>query len=377
MRVAIIHDWLVTYAGAEKVLEQIISIFPDSDIFCLVDFIPDNQRFFLNNKKTKCSVIQKLPMAESKYRNYLPLFPLAIEQHDIGDYDLIISSSHCAAKGVLTGPDQLHISYCHSPVRYAWDLQHQYLNEANYTRGIKSWLIRYLLHRFRIWDNRTANGVDHFVANSNYIGRRIKKVYGRSATTIYPNVAIQDFDLCIEKEDYYLTCSRMVPYKKVDLIVKSFSEMPDKTLVVIGDGPDFDKIKKSAGSNIQLLGHRPFNELKDRMQRARAFVYAAEEDFGIVPVEAQACGTPVIAFGKGGLKETVVDGKTGLFFDNQTVSSLCDAIQRFENTTLLSPSLIREHASQFSTERFKHEFSAFVMSKWEEHQLTLNGSSNK
>jgi len=377
MKVAIIHDWLVTYAGAEKVLEQIIKLFPEADLFSLIDFIPNGDRAFLCHKKVKTTFIQRMPKAFRSYRNYFPLFPLAIEQLDLSGYELIISSSHCAAKGVLTGPDQLHICYCHSPVRYAWDLQHQYLTEANFAKGIKGWIVRYLLHRFRIWDNRTSNGVDHFIANSNYIGRRIKKVYGRSSTTIYPNVAIEDFELCTTKSDYYLTCSRMVPYKKIDLIVEAFSKMPDKQLVVIGDGPDFEKIKKLTSSNIQLLGHQPFNELKDKMQKARAFVYAAEEDFGIVPVEAQACGTPIIAYAKGGLRETVIDEKTGIFFYEQSVSALCEAIERFEGSTLLSPTMIREHSTQFSTERFKHEFYEFVMSKWAEHQSILNGTSNK
>ena len=316
-------------------------------------------------------------MSRLWYRNYFPFFSLAIEQLDLSEYDLILSSSHCVAKGVLAGPDQLHVCYCHSPVRYAWDLQHQYLLESNNDRGIKGLVIKYLLHRLRIWDYRTANGVDHFVANSNYIGRRIKKVYGRESTTIYPNVAISDFQLCSDKDDYYMTCSRMVPYKKIDIIVKAFSKMPGRKLIVVGDGPDFNKIKKVANSNVELLGYQPFHELKARMQKARAFVYAAEEDFGIVPVEAQACGTPVIAYRKGGLRETVVDGKTGVFFDEQSPSSICDAIERFESITLLSPAKIREHATKFSTDRFKDEFYEFVTSKWEEHKAMLNGGDIK
>lgn len=372
MKVAIVHDWLITFAGAEKVLEQIINLFPEADLFSLIDFIPEGSRDFIKNKPVTTSFIQKLPKAKTKYRNYFPLFPLAIEQLDLSGYDLIISSSHCVAKGVLTGPDQLHICYCNSPARYAWDLQHQYLQEANLTRGIKSWITRYLLHRFRIWDASTANGVDYFVGNSHYIARRIKKVYGRKATVIYPCVAVEDFELNAKKDNFYFTASRMVPYKKIDLIVEAFAFMPDKNLVVLGDGPQMKKIKSKATSNIEILGQQPFSILKDHMTRAKAFVFAAEEDFGIVPVEAQACGTPVIAFGKGGAVETVIPGKTGILYKEQTVTSLCAAINKFESTqSTFIPSIIREHAEQFATKRFCDEFKTFVSEKWRQFQLSL------
>ena len=309
MRVAIIHDWLVSYAGSEKVLEQIIEIFPDADLFSLVDFIETGQRGFIKNKSVSTSFIQKLPMAKKRYRNYLLLMPMAIEQLDLSSYNLVISSSHAVAKGVITGPDQLHISYVHSPIRYAWDLQHQYLKESGLDRGLKGILVKNMLHKIRNWDYRTANGVDYFLSNSDFIGRRIWKVYRRDSKTIYPPVDISGFTLQREKDDFYLTASRMVPYKKIDLIIESFNQMPNKKLVVIGDGPDFEKIKAKAGSNIQILGYQPFEILKDYMQRAKAFVFAAEEDFGITPVEAQACGTPVIAFGKGGALETVISNR--------------------------------------------------------------------
>lgn len=376
MRVAIVHDWLVTIAGAEKVLSEIIKIYPNADLFAVVDFLSDHQRNFISGKKATTSFIQKLPKAKTKYRNYLPLMPLAIEQFDLSNYNLIISSSHAVAKGVITGPNQLHICYCHSPIRYAWDMQHQYLKESNLEHGVKGWLARYILHKIRSWDYRTANGVDHFISNSDYIARRIWKVYRREAETIYPNVAVEDFTQTHSKDDFYLTASRMVPYKKIDLIVKAFSMMPKKRLVVIGDGPQFEKIKSFATSNIQLMGYQDFSVLRDHLQRAKAFVFAAEEDFGIVPVEAQACGTPVIAFGKGGALETVVDGETGIFFHEQSVEAICSAVVDFENSNLLDSKLIRTHAESFSTENFKEKFNNFIQEKYTEF-LSSRSNSGK
>ncbi|MFW3616924.1 glycosyltransferase family 4 protein [Billgrantia antri] len=366
MKVALVHDWLITYAGAERVVEQILALYPSADIFSVVDFLTDNQRGFVMGKKAQTSFIQKLPFARKKYRGYLPLMPLAVEQLDVSDYDLVISSSHAVAKGVITGPNQLHICYCHSPIRYAWDLQHQYLREAGLEKGLKSWLARWSLHKMRLWDLRTTNGVDHFVSNSDYIGRRIKKVYGRSATTIYPNVAVEDFSVVEAKEDFYVTASRLVPYKKVDLIVRAFAEMPDKQLVVIGDGPQMDKVKAAATPNIRILGYQPFDVLKEHLARAKAFVFAAEEDFGIIPVEAQACGTPLIAYGKGGVRETVIADETGVFFNEQSEASLQAAIHRFEAEFAFDPWQIRRNAERFSTAVFQERFRSFVESRCQE-----------
>lgn len=374
MKVAIIHDWLVTLAGAEKVLASIISLYPQADLYAIVDFLSDSERQTLAGKVAKTSFIQSLPKAKSIYRSYLPFMPIAVEQFNLSEYDLIISSSHAVAKGVITGPDQLHICYCHSPIRYAWDMQGQYLKESGIDRWPKSWMARYVLHKIRNWDHRTANGVDCFIANSDYIGRRINKVYRRSSTTIYPNVAVEDFPIQEKKEDYYLTASRMVPYKKIDLIVKAFASMPDKKLIVIGDGPQFDKVKAAATSNVTILGYQTFDMLRDYMQRAKGFVFAAEEDFGIVPVEAQACGTPVIAFGKGGALETVIDGKTGVFFFEQTEAAIRQAIDKFENEFEFHPQFIRQHAMSFSTERFNAQFKAFVDAKCEEFFLFKRNS---
>ena len=358
MRVAIVCDWLVVYAGAERVLEQILTLYPDADLFCLVDFLSEDQRGFIMNKKTHTSFIQSLPRAKKSYRSYLPLMPIAIEQLDVSGYDLVISSSHAVAKGILTGPDQVHISYVHSPIRYAWDLQHQYLQEANLTHGLKAWIVKAILHYIRLWDYRTANGVDHFIANSKFIARRIKKVYGREAAVVYPPVDIEAYELCEEKEDFYLTASRMVPYKKVKLIVEAFNEMPDKRLVVIGDGPEYGKIKEIAKSNITLMGYQPFFVLKEKMQKAKAFVFAAEEDFGITPVEAQACGTPVIAYGKGGALETVQGysdamPRTGIFFESQTIQSIRNAVDSFEkNASDFVFRNCRLNAERFSQQQF-------------------------
>jgi glycosyltransferase involved in cell wall biosynthesis len=363
VKVAIVHDWLVVSGGAEKVLQNIIECFPRADIFTIVDFLDD--RAWLKNRPVYTSFIQKLPFARKLYRGYLPFMPIAIEQHDLSAYDLVISSSYAVAKGVLTGPDQLHISYVHSPIRYAWDLQHQYLRESGLTSGLKSAMARVLLHYIRGWDSHSANGVDYLLANSQFVARRIKKAYQRDATVIYPPVDVSGLSLGQEKGDFYLTASRMVPYKRIDLIVKAFSKTPERRLVVIGDGPEMNKIKAVAGPNVELLGYQPFDVLRDHLQKARAFVFAAEEDFGISSVEAQACGTPVIAFGKGGSLESVIglprERPTGLFFKEQTTESLLEAVDRFErHSHLLDPKHCRQNAERFSADNFKATLIAFV-----------------
>lgn len=357
MKIAIVHDWLTVYAGAEKTLEQILKLYPEADIFTIVDFLPEKDRSFLKDHKVTTSFIQKLPFAKRKYRQYLPLMPLAVEQFDMSAYDLIISSSHAVAKGVISGPDQKHICICYSPIRYAWDLQHQYLHESGLNKGLKAWLARYFLHKIRMWDYRTANGVDEFIAISEFISKRVWKVYRREATVIYPPVDVESFTLCSEKEDFYLTASRMVPYKKMDLIVEAFSQMKDKKLIVIGDGPDFEKIKAKAGENVILMGYQPFEVLRDHMQKACAFVFAAIEDFGITPIEAMACGTPVIALNKGGTAETLIDGVNGVHFEEQTIESISQAIDRFE-TLRFSPNEVRKTTLEYAN--FKEKFKNFV-----------------
>lgn len=366
MKVALVHDWLVTLAGAEKVLEAIYEIY-SAPVFTLVADEEGLEGSLFERAEIFTSFIQKFPKAKKKYRNYLFFFPLAIEQFDLSEYDLVISINTCAAKGVLTRSTQLHICYCCTPVRYAWDLYHQYLEETGLKKGLKGIIAKLILHYIRMWDCTTANRVDYFVTLSNYIKRRIKKVYGRNSAVIYPPVDVDKFGLCAKKEGFYLTASRMVPYKKIDLIVEAFSQMPDKKLVVIGDGPDFKKVESKAKKNIELLGYQPFEVLRDYMQRAKAFIFAAEEDFGIVPVEAQACGTPVIAYGKGGATETVIEGETGLFFKEQSVESLIEAVRKFETMEdKFDSGIIRKNAEKFSKERFKREFKEFVDRRIEE-----------
>ncbi|NMO97558.1 glycosyltransferase family 4 protein [Paenibacillus lemnae] len=368
MKIAIVHDWLTTYAGSEKVLEQMLELFPEADLFSTVDFLSGKEREFLRGKEVHTSFIQKLPLAKKKYRQYLPLMPMAVEQFDLSSYDLILSSSHAVSKGVITGPGQLHISYVHSPIRYAWDLQHQYLKESGLHKGLKGMAAKWMLSRMRMWDYRTSNGVDHFLANSDFIASRIWKVYRRESQVIYPPVNVSAFAYHEAKDDFYLTASRMVPYKKMDLIVEAFSKMPDKKLVVIGDGPDMVKIREHAGDNIQIMGYQSDEVLIDHMQRAKAFVFAAEEDFGITVVEAQACGTPVIAYGRGGSLETIKGLRssepTGVFFEEQTVDSVMAGVQRYESESRrISPANCRKNAMTFTPEFFKRSLKAFIDEK--------------
>jgi len=368
LKVAIVHDWLVAYGGAERVLEQMLLLYPEADLYCLLDVMPEQERAFLQGKTVQTSFIQKLPNIRKWYRRYLPLMPMAVEQFDLSSYDLIISSSHTAAKGVLTEPDQLHLSYVHTPVRYAWDQQHQYLQEVKMTRGIKGWTAKAFMHYLRLWDLRTVNGVDGFIANSKFIARRIRKAYHRDADVIYPPVAVDAFLMGKEKEDFYLTASRMVSYKKIDLIAAAFRQMPERKLVVIGDGPEDAKIRAAAGdaANIIFLGYQPSSVLVEYMQKARAFVFAAEEDFGITPLEAQACGTPVIAYGKGGVSETVQGltnlFPTGVFFEEQTVSSLKKGVELFEaESDRITPQMCRDNAMRFSPERFRKKLHDYIL----------------
>ena len=368
LKIAIVVDWLVKAGGAEIFLSYLLECFPEADLFSVIDFFSQEDREkFLKGKSVQTSFIQKLPWARTKYRAYLPLMPLAIEQLDLSSYDLIISSSHAVAKGVMTGPDQIHVAYIHSPMRYAWDLQGQYLRESNLSKGFKSYLVRYLLHKLRAWDVISANRPDYLLANSKFIARRIKKTYRRDATVLYPGIDLDFF--CdspgVMRQDFYLTASRMVPYKKMDLIVQTFAEkFKNKELVVIGDGPDFEKIKKlaSANSNIKLLGYQPREVLLTYLQKAKAFVFAAEEDFGLAPIEAQACGTPVIAYGKGGALETIgID--SGFFFDAQTVESLSVAIDLFEERhAYFTAEKCRKNAERFAVEIFKKNIKDYVLS---------------
>ena len=368
-KVAIVHDWLPVYAGAERVLEQILRIFPHADLFSMIDLIPQGERGFLLDKKVNTSFVQKLPhWARNRYRAFLPLMPFAVEQFDLSGYPLVISSSYAVAKGVITGPDQLHVCYCHSPVRYAWDLQHQYLREAKLSAvSIKGIISRMVLHYLRLWDGIGHHRVDQFVTNSQFVRKRLRKFYRREASVVYPPVDTEYFTVGEQQGDYYLTVSRLVPYKMVGAVVAAFALMPDKELHVIGAGPELENIRRRATPNVKMMGYQPNDVLRREMQGARAFIFAAEEDFGIVPVEAQACGTPVIAFGRGGVKETVVPGRTGLFFYQQTPEGIHAAIRDFESALhRFDRRAIREHAERFSCLRFREQMEWEVRRCWNE-----------
>jgi len=368
MKVALVQDWLTEIGGAEKVFAALLELFPEADIFTLTSQNKVLRRLGISKDNLKESFIAGLPSGRKNYRNYLPLFSKAIESFDFDGYDLIISSSSSVAKGILTSTKQLHICYCHSPVRYAWDLYNQYLNESGLGgRSLKSWYVRHVLHKLRIWDVASANRVDSYIANSTYISKRIKKVYRRESTVIYPPVNVNQFQLGIEKGDYFLAASRLVPYKKIDLIVKAFNQLPDKKLIVAGDGPEMKKIKRLAGFNVKVLGFVTDDQMLDLMQKAKGFVFAADEDFGIIPVEAQSCGTPVIALGTGGTKETVINGVTGVHFNEQTVESLTDALIRFEEIKF-SGETIRQNAERFSKNRFLKELKEYVSNEWNDFE---------
>lgn len=368
MKVAIVQEWLVTVGGSDKVVKAILDVFPDADIYTLVAKKEVCDELGIPWEKVHTSFIQKMPLGTKKHRAYLPLFPFAIEQFDLRGYDVVISSSHCVAKGVLTKADQLHICYCHSPIRYCWDMYNEYLEESHLDKGFKSWLVRLMLHPIRQFDAIAGSRVDYYISNSDYVGQRIRKTYRRKATTIHPNINISNFELCNDKKEYYLASSRLVAYKKIDTIIEAFNQMPDKKLVVIGGGPNLEAYRKLAKDNVTVMGYQPFDVLKDKMQHAKAFVFAADEDFGMIPIEAQSCGTPVIAYGHGGSLETVNGGKTGLFFNEQTPEAIVEAVNKFESmgSQPFAPADCRQWAEGFSEERFKREIKEFVEEKYEE-----------
>lgn len=368
MKVAIVQEWLVTVGGSDKVVKAIMDVFPDADIYTLVAKKEVCDELGIPWEKVHTSFIQKMPLGTKKHRAYLPLFPFAIEQFDLRGYDVVISSSHCVAKGVLTKADQLHICYCHSPIRYCWDMYNEYLEESHLDKGFKSWLVRLMLHPIRQFDAIAGSRVDYYISNSDYVGQRIRKTYRRKTTTIHPNIDISNFELCNDKQEYYLASSRLVAYKKIDTIIEAFNQMPDKKLVVIGGGPNLEAYRKLAKDNVTVMGYQPFDVLKDKMQHAKAFVFAADEDFGMIPIEAQSCGTPVIAYGHGGSLETVNGGKTGLFFNEQTPEAIVEAVNKFEamGSQPFAPAVCRQWAEGFSEERFKREIKEFVEEKYEE-----------
>lgn len=360
MKVAIVHDWLVTNAGAEKVLKAILEIYPQAEIFSLVDFLNEkDRREVLNGKYAKTSFIQNLPFSKRHFRNYLPLFPKAIESFDLDSYDMIISSSWAVAKGINKNSNQIHICYCHTPIRYAWDLYDEYTSTL---KQPKKFIVQQTLKYIRKWDIKTLHRVDYFIANSDFVKNRIKKTYNRDSIVIYPPVNTERFILNNKKEDFYLTACRLVPYKKTKLIVEAFNEMSNKKLYVIGDGEEFGNIKAIAKNNIVLLGYQDFESMIKYMQNAKAFLYAAIEDFGIVPIEAMSCGTPIIALNDGGTAETVIDGITGNYFRKQIKEDIINAVEKFENMTF-DYEEISKLSEKYSEIRFKNEFKEFISLK--------------
>lgn len=368
MKIAIVHDWLVTLAGAERVLAELLALYPAADLFAVVDFLPWQERAILGGRSARTTFVQRLPAAKKQYRAYLPLMPWAVERWDLSGYDLVISSSHAVAKGVVTRPDQLHVCYCHSPMRYAWDMREEYLRESGMDTGLRGLGSRFLLERLRRWDWRNSRLVNQFIANSRFIAGRIRMAYDRDATVIYPPVDTDYFTPAGAKGDFYLAASRMAPYKRMNLIVRAFSRRPRQRLVVIGDGPQYEAARTLAGSNVEFLGYQPRAVLRDYLRQARALVFAAKEDFGILPVEAQACGTPVIAYGAGGALETVrgwggdgVEEPTGLFFAGQTEEAILAAVTEFElREAEFRTEYCRENAVRFSSERFRQEFRRYL-----------------
>jgi len=370
MRVALVHDWLDTWRGGENVLAEIVRIYPDADLFALVDFLPAAARAHLCGKRATTSFLQRLPGVRRYFRTLLPLFPRAIESLDVSGYDLVISSSHAVAKGVRTAGDQLHICYCHTPMRYAWDLRDQYLGAHGLASGLSRAVADRVLNRLRDWDRRVSPRVTHFVANSEFVARRIARCYDRKATVIYPPVDVRFFtpgEGVAEPagREYYFAASRWVPYKRMDLVAAAFRALPGRRLVIAGDGPEAARVRRAAGPEVEFVGEVPRERLRELLRGARAFVFAAEEDFGILPVEAQACGTPVIAFGRGGALETVRGGETGtatgMFFDAQTAAAITAAVLAFDAALpTLRAAPCRTNAEQFAADRFRAEFAAFV-----------------
>ncbi|AHG90493.1 glycosyl transferase group 1 [Gemmatirosa kalamazoonensis] len=360
MRVAIVHDWLGPMTGAERVLQEMLRCYPGADVFTAVDFLPAEHRAaVLGDARVIPSFIQRLPGARTRYWSYVPLMPLAMEQFDLTGYDLVLSNSHTVAKGVVVQPEQVHVCYLMSPPRFAWDLQPLYLR-AHGMRGLKAVLARVMLARMRVWDAIAAARVDAFVACSRFVARRCEVCYRRDAAVLHPPVDVDFYtpDPRVPREDFHLAASRLTPFKRLDLAVEAFNGMPDRRLVVIGDGPERRRIERLAGPNVTLLGRVSDAVLRDHMRRARSFVFTAPEDFGIVMAEAQACGTPVVALGRGGAREIVRDlheeRPTGVLFAEQTAESLRDAIRRLEaSAARISPAACRQNAERFAPERFR------------------------
>jgi len=359
-RVVLVHDWLTGQRGGEKVLEVLAEIFPHAPIYTLFHF-QGSQVDEIEKREIKTSFIQQLPFLRKNYRYYLPLFPLATELFNLCDYDFIISSSHCVVKGVIPHPEALHVCYIHSPMRYTWNQYFSYFS-ADKLSLFSRLLIPPVVHYLRLWDESTSSRVNCFIANSNNVAKRVERYYRRDAEVIHPPVDAEFFQPGDTQEDYYLIVSALVPYKRIDLAVEAFNQS-GVPLKIVGSGPDFKKLKKSAKPNVEFHGSLNPDNLLLAYQRARALILPGEEDFGITSLEAQACGIPVIAYGGGGARESVIPGKTGLFFPELKVNSLLAVLDKFKSMEF-NKTIIRENAVMFSRQTFKEKLGAFLRAKW-------------
>jgi glycosyltransferase involved in cell wall biosynthesis len=357
-RFAVVHEWLLDYAGSERVVREILQVVPQADLFVLIDRPDEELRAAMPRRARGTTFLQRLPRPRQWLRYYVPLMPLAVRQHDLSAYDVVISSSHAVAKGVRTHKGQRHLSYVHTPMRYAWDLRDEYLRAAGLERGPLGWAARFTLERLRRWDVRSAAGVDVFLANSAHVAGRIRRSYGREAEVLYPPVDVAAFPLRAAKEEFYLTVSRLEPYKRIDLLVEAFSRDAKRRLVVVGDGSEMRRLRAGAAPNVAFTGRLPTAQVVDYMQRARAFLFAGIEDFGIVMAEAQACGTPLVAFGRGGAAE-IARPDTGVLFDAQSADAVLDALRRFEAGSF-SAQACRDNALRFDRERFRSRFAEIL-----------------
>ena len=358
-KVAIVHDWLSVDGGAEVVLKHLLNIFPKADIYTMIDTLPKDNRDFIEDHHIYTSVLQKYKFSRKKYKYFMPFMPYLVEQFDLSKYNLVISSSHFVAKGVITSPEQLHVAYIYSPIRYAWDLYHEYNKIGALGSGLKNLFMKIWLHKMRIWDFTSAYRADYLIADSEFIKKRIQKSWRRDSIVIYPPVELKSTIYSEKKDDYYVALSRLVEYKRIDIIIEAFNKMPDKKLVIIGDGRLKEKLQSTAHENITFKGYLARKEAMGIVSKAKAFIFMAKEDFGIAPIEAQSCGTPVIAYGQGGAKETVLEHKTGLFVEEQTSTSLKETILRFESLKIL-PQDCKEYVQKFSPLKFENSIISFI-----------------
>ncbi len=362
IKVALVHDWLTGQRGGEKVLEVLAEIFPHAPIYTLFHF-KGCQSETIESREIRTSFLQRLPFLKSRYRHYLPLFPLAVELFNLGGFDLIVSSSHCVAKGAIPPPDALHISYIHSPIRYAWNQYFAYFSPERLSFFSRRF-IPPVMHRLRVWDESSSARVDHFIANSDNVARRIMKYYRREADVIRPPADVEFFrpDAGVAKSGEFLIVSALVPYKRIDLAIEAFNNSGEQ-LTIVGAGPDLGRLRKTARPNITFRGPVSAEELRILYRRARALLLPGEEDFGITAVEAQACGTPVIALGRGGALESIVPGQTGLLFPELSASSLRAALDKFEGLKF-NEAAVRSHAEKFSRQSFKEKVAAYLERRW-------------